>query len=119
MLDYAIIHETIAKLVSVEDNLSLTKVPDYTEIRQTIFDMDPLSAPSPGGFTRKFFCHCWDMIGLDVADVFRNFLRQVLFILVLILILLFLFLRSNLLFMWISLGQLLLVIFLLRRLLRY
>ena len=58
MPDYAFIHETIPNLVSGEDNLSLTMVLDYIEIRQTIFDMDPLSASGLDGFTSKFFHHC-------------------------------------------------------------
>ena len=75
MPDYTIIHETIPKLVSGKDNLNLTKVPDYTEICQTIFDMDPLSALGPDGFTRKFFCYCWDVVGLDIVVVVQDLFK--------------------------------------------
>ena len=75
MLDYTIIHETIPKLASGEDNLNLTKVPDYAEIRQIIFDMDPLSAPGLDGFIGKFFPHCWDVVGLDIVVVVQEFFK--------------------------------------------
>ena len=75
MPDYAFIHETIPNLVSGEDNLSLTMVLDYIEIRQTIFDMDPLSASGLDGFTSKFFHHCWDVVGLDVVAAIQEFFK--------------------------------------------
>ena len=44
------------------------------EVKRVVYDLDKDSAPGADGYTRLFFCHCWDIVGLDVLAVTRDFL---------------------------------------------
>ncbi|VFQ70835.1 unnamed protein product [Cuscuta campestris] len=56
----------IPPLISNEDNLFLTKLPDLAEVKATVWDLDPDSASGPDGFNGNFFRACWDIIQQDV-----------------------------------------------------
>ena len=47
--------EVVSTLVISKDNSNVTRMPSFEEIRAVIFYMDPSSAPSPDGFTGRFF----------------------------------------------------------------
>ena len=44
-LDLSIVREHIPSLVTSDENALILRVPSYNEMREMIFDMDPLSAP--------------------------------------------------------------------------
>ena len=67
-LDAHLPNLSIPSLVTVEDNNSLIKVPDHNEIRQTIFEMVPMSALGPDGFIGSSL-DIVGMVGSDVVDV--------------------------------------------------
>ena len=45
-------------LVTADENASILRVLSFDEVRSTVFTMDPLSAPSPDGFSGIFCSHC-------------------------------------------------------------
>lgn len=47
-------------LVSNEDNVSLTKVPNEENMKAMMFDMDPLSVARPDSYIGHFFQNYWD-----------------------------------------------------------
>lgn len=48
--------------VSEEENSSLLRIPMEEEIRECIWNMHPLKAPSPDGFLGDFFRSYWNTI---------------------------------------------------------
>ena len=44
-------------------------------MRETVFDMDPLSIPEHNGYAGRFYRHCWDIIGQDIVLVVQQFFR--------------------------------------------
>ena len=55
------------KLVTDEDNAMLTAFPNADEMKRSVFQMDPNSAPALNGFPGKFYQECWDRILLYLA----------------------------------------------------
>lgn len=55
--NFLVIDLLAPNLVSYEGNPSLRKVPTGEDIKAMVFDMDPLSAPGPDGYTDYFFQH--------------------------------------------------------------
>ena len=49
-----ILYNTVNKLVSIEDNDMLIRIPTVSDIKTVIFYMDPHSAPGPNGFLGFF-----------------------------------------------------------------
>ena len=49
-------------MVTSDENVFILRVPSYDEVRETVFDIDPLSASGTNGFTGTF-CR----LGQDVA----------------------------------------------------
>ncbi|KAJ4710362.1 RNA-directed DNA polymerase (Reverse transcriptase) [Melia azedarach] len=65
--------DIIPKLVTDEDNLALTAIPDSSEIKEAVFSLDSDSAPGPDGFSGCFYKNCWDIISYDLADSITQF----------------------------------------------
>ncbi|XP_060184145.1 uncharacterized protein LOC132613875 isoform X1 [Lycium barbarum] len=59
--DSSVLH-AMERCVSNEDNISLTTQPDLHEIKDTVFPIDPDSAPSPDGLSGKFYQSTWPII---------------------------------------------------------
>ncbi|KAK3207109.1 hypothetical protein Dsin_021155 [Dipteronia sinensis] len=66
----------IPHLVTDNDNENLCRIPSSTEIKETIFSMDPNSAPGPDGFPGSFYQHFWDLVAVDM--VFRRWIVRLL-----------------------------------------
>lgn len=66
----------IPSLVSTEENIMLTAVPTSEEIKNTVFSMDPASAPGPDGFPGSFYQSCWDIVGSDVISFVQYFFQH-------------------------------------------
>ncbi|KAK2660036.1 hypothetical protein Ddye_006569 [Dipteronia dyeriana] len=74
----SIIREHVSSLVTVDENTSILRVPSFDEVRNTVFTMDPLSAPGPDDFSSRFYSHCWEIVGHDVVlavQYFFHFIR--------------------------------------------
>ncbi len=57
-------------------NAELSRIPEAEEIKLVVWEMNPLKAPGPDGFSRIFFKHYWGTIGPQVVDVVHNFFRE-------------------------------------------
>ena len=56
----------ILALINDDDNLLLNRPVRISEIKKTIFNMDPDKALGPDGFTARFYTSCWDIIKKDL-----------------------------------------------------
>lgn len=63
----------IPTLVRPDDNIGLTSVPDWAEIKAVVHELDGSSAPGPDGFTGDFFKHCWEIVESDVCRAVQAF----------------------------------------------
>ena len=66
----------IPSLVSNADNALLSAIPSNEEIKKTVFDLDPSSAPGPDGFNGAFFQTCWQIIQEDLCKAISQFFTQ-------------------------------------------
>jgi len=64
-LDLSIVREHVPSLVISDENAFIHRAP-YDEVRETVFNMDHLTAPSPDGFVGRFYRHCWDIVSQDI-----------------------------------------------------
>ncbi|KAH0772311.1 hypothetical protein KY290_016292 [Solanum tuberosum] len=65
--------ECIPRLVTEEQNNSLTIMPNLEELKEVIFSMNPNSAAGPDGMNGHFFQKCWNIIKHDLLDVIHAF----------------------------------------------
>ncbi|VFQ88761.1 unnamed protein product [Cuscuta campestris] len=63
----------IPSLISSEDNMMLTAIPDLAEVKATVWDLDPDSTSGPDGFNGTFFRACWNIIYQDVLTASQEF----------------------------------------------
>jgi len=45
------------------------KCPDFSEIKNVVFNLNDNSAPGPDGFCGIVYHSCWEIIGTDVCNV--------------------------------------------------
>jgi hypothetical protein len=58
--------------VSPEENAILTSPYSEVEIRKAVFQMEHNKAPGPDGFPAEFYQSFWDIIKLDLLDLFAE-----------------------------------------------
>ncbi|KAL5576493.1 hypothetical protein UlMin_018192 [Ulmus minor] len=63
----------ISPSISAEDNQRLIAIPDWDEIRNTVFRMGSFKAAGPDGMPALFFKAYWSTVGDDVVATVRNF----------------------------------------------
>ena len=63
----------ISPSISVEDNVRLIAIPDWDEIRNTMFRMGSFKATEPYGMPSLFYKTYWNIVGDDVVAIVRNF----------------------------------------------
>ena len=56
------IQRCIPNVVSEEDNTALYEIPDESEIKQAIFNLNPESAAGPDGYSGQFYQKAWEII---------------------------------------------------------
>jgi len=54
----------------------LIKCPDFSEIKNVVFNLNGNSAPGPDGFGGVFYHSCWEIIGTDVCNAVQQFFKQ-------------------------------------------
>ncbi|VFR02689.1 unnamed protein product [Cuscuta campestris] len=65
--------EHIHTNITLDDNLSLTKIPNKEDIKSSIWKLYASSAAGPDGFNGTFFRHCWSTIHLHVTKVVQEY----------------------------------------------
>ncbi|KAL9678256.1 hypothetical protein QQ045_016098 [Rhodiola kirilowii] len=65
--------DLVQKVISEEDNISLSATPSLEEIQHNVFSMNSSSSPGPDGFTGKFFTSCRDIIKDDLQAAVQAF----------------------------------------------
>lgn len=65
----------IPEMITNEDNIILTKVPEETEIKVVVFSMNSDSSSCPDVFNRKFFQTCRDIIKTDIIAFVHDFFK--------------------------------------------
>jgi len=56
--------------------MMLIKCPDFSEIKNVVFNLNGNSAPGPDGFGGVFYHSCWEIIGTDVCNDVQQFFKQ-------------------------------------------
>lgn len=58
-----------------EELTELTRPFSLDEIKATMFSLPQNKAPGPDGFNAFFFRSAWDIVGIDVIEVVKEFLK--------------------------------------------
>jgi hypothetical protein len=59
--------------IDAEETIWLERAFEEKEVWDVIRDLNGDKAPGPDGFTMAFFQKCWDMLKIDIMDVFAEF----------------------------------------------
>lgn len=57
-------------------NSRLTRVLSREEVKQAVFQMDPIKAPGLDGFTPVFFQRYWEIVGSDITAAIESFMHS-------------------------------------------
>jgi len=68
-----LVSRTIPTMVTTEENIVLTVMPSFDDIKKTVFDMNTDGAPGSDGFGIHFFQHFWDIVAADVVSSAQEF----------------------------------------------
>ncbi|XVE86635.1 hypothetical protein DITRI_Ditri18aG0050200 [Diplodiscus trichospermus] len=71
--DFSTVKVVTPSLLTDFDNSFLLQIPSDLDIKETIFDMDPYSAPGPDGFDGLYYKTCSDIVGADVCATVKFF----------------------------------------------
>lgn len=72
-VDLSDVKEVIPNMVTDAQNLMLTAVPTPTDVKEAVFEMSAESAPSPDGYSGKFFKEVWSFIDDDLYAAIHHF----------------------------------------------
>jgi hypothetical protein len=61
--------------VSEEENEVFMTPFGEEEVKTAVFDMEHNKAPSPDGFPTEFYQFFWDIVKLDLMNLFMNSMR--------------------------------------------
>ncbi|XP_042520353.1 uncharacterized protein LOC122093874 [Macadamia integrifolia] len=64
------------RVLEEEDVAGLEIVPSGDEIKQTVWDLDPVSSPGPDGFPGSFFKRCWAIVEGDFCRAVKKFFEE-------------------------------------------
>ncbi|XP_042495075.1 uncharacterized protein LOC122074314 [Macadamia integrifolia] len=68
--------ENIPRVLEEEDVAGLEIVPSGDEIKQAVWDLDPVSSPGPDGFPGSFFRRCWTIVEGDFCRAVKKFFEE-------------------------------------------
>ena len=66
----------IPELVYSKENMMLIKCPDFSEIKNVVFNLNGNNAPGLDGFGGVFYHSLWEIIGTDVCNAVQQFFKQ-------------------------------------------
>ncbi|XP_019242008.1 PREDICTED: uncharacterized protein LOC109222052 [Nicotiana attenuata] len=70
--DFSVLNN-VPSIVTMEQNLELSRLPTIKEVRTTIFELSGESATGPDGFTGLFYQTCWDVIVANIHNMVLHF----------------------------------------------
>lgn len=62
--------------VSMDENEMLTRKFSEEEIKHVIFSMETNTAPGPDHIPIEFFQSCWDIVKMDIVEMFEEFFKH-------------------------------------------
>ncbi|XP_026378812.1 uncharacterized protein LOC113273281 [Papaver somniferum] len=62
------IFDDVPQVISDDDNSILEAVPDFSEIKNVVFEINQDGAPGPDGFNGAFYRNAWDIISKDLVE---------------------------------------------------
>ncbi|XP_042515184.1 uncharacterized protein LOC122089493 [Macadamia integrifolia] len=68
--------DNIPRVLEEEDVAGLEIVPSGDEIKQAVWDLDPVSSPGPDGFPGSFFRRCWTIVEGDFCRAVKKFFEE-------------------------------------------
>ena len=68
-----LVSRTIPTMVTTEENIVLTAMPSFDDIKKAVFNMNTNGALGPDGFGVHFFQHFWDIVVADVVNSVQEF----------------------------------------------
>ncbi|XP_042489804.1 uncharacterized protein LOC122069781 [Macadamia integrifolia] len=68
--------DNIPRVLEEEDVAGLESVPSGEEIKQAVWDLDPVSSPGPDGFPGSFFRRCWTIVEGDFCRAVKKFFEE-------------------------------------------
>lgn len=73
--DHAMLRDLVVawSLVNDEDNLAFTVPINAREIEEAVYQIPPLRAPGPDGFSGCFYHDHWATVGTDVVQIIKAF----------------------------------------------
>jgi hypothetical protein len=66
----------ISPCVTKVENESLSRIPEANEIKDVVWNMHPLKAPRPDGFSGIFFKKYWSIVGDQVVATVQSFFQS-------------------------------------------
>ncbi|XP_042509185.1 uncharacterized protein LOC122084826 [Macadamia integrifolia] len=66
----------LRRVLEEEDVAGLEIALSGDEIKQAVWDLDPVSSPSPDGFPGSFFRRCWAIVEGDFCRAVKNFFEK-------------------------------------------
>ncbi|XP_019225001.1 PREDICTED: uncharacterized protein LOC109206620 [Nicotiana attenuata] len=60
-------------MVTLEQNMELSRMPTFEEVKGDVFELSGESASGPDGFTGLFYQTCWDIVGRDIHNMVMHF----------------------------------------------
>ncbi|VFQ88809.1 unnamed protein product [Cuscuta campestris] len=72
-LSHSIITSLIPKVITKEDNMMLSAIPNTNEVKKVVWELNGDSASGPDRFNGNFFKTCWETIKKDVLIASQEF----------------------------------------------
>lgn len=73
--DNGLVDKVIPPMVSMEDNLMLTNLLSFEEVKAAVFGMNGAGSPGSDGFGGRFFQAYWNIVGKDVHNPALQFFK--------------------------------------------
>lgn len=77
-IDFSLI-EYISEMVSEDENIALSSLVDYDEVRMIVCNINGDSSSGPDSLVDKFYQSSWDMVGFDIVIMVQDFYMVILF----------------------------------------
>lgn len=74
--DEKLINKLISPDIDIQNNTKLCKIPDETEIKNTLFGMNQWGSLGPDGFPPGFFKNHREIVKTDIINIVQDFFKN-------------------------------------------